>query len=163
MESQSFAFGGRGRRAYLGAASEGTAQWPERGCNNITSTRREVFRKKDQPLALPVNGHRPVSGSCLPGTIKAKPPPSISAWIRYERRKPRQPLQLSELPGKIRRLLSPRVTLRASAKPLCKQSHRSHTAVQGQRTGDPHRSHHHWQPEHHTQDPDKTRDGKAQG
>ena len=39
--------------------------------------------------------------------------------------------------GRSRRLLSPRVILRASAKPLCKQSHRSHTAVQGQRTGDP--------------------------
>ena len=73
----------------------------ERGCNNITSTRREALHKEDQPLALPVNGHRPVSGSCLPGTIKVKPPPSISTRIRYEWRKPHQPLQLSELPGKI--------------------------------------------------------------
>lgn len=120
-----------------------------------------MLHREHQPLALPVNGHRPVSGSCLPGTIKAKPPPSISARIRYERRKPRQLLQLSELPGKIQEALEPPCGSE-SFRQASVQAVRSLTHSRpGSEDRGPHKSHRRWQPDHHTQDPHKTRDGKA--
>lgn len=69
-------------------------------------------------------------------------------------------LQLSELPGKTsRRLFEPRGSesfRQASVQAVTSLTH----SRPGSETGDPTEATR-WQPDHHTQDPDKTRDGKA--
>ena len=89
--------------------------------------------------------------SCLPGTIKAKPLPSISAQIRYERLRPCQPAPALTAAWEDREALKPQHASESFHQASLRVATLlTHSRPRSEDRG-PHRTHHNWQDLYKTQ------------